>query len=87
MITSVIGWIIFGLVIGALARFVVPGPDPMTILSTIGLGVAGSYLGGLLGNLLFGGETGVHPASYLGSLIGAVILLIALRQYKRRNLT
>lgn len=81
MITSILGWIIFGLIVGALARFVVPGPDPMGLLATIGLGVAGSFVGGFLASLLFGGDAGLQPASFIGSFIGAILLIVALRRF------
>jgi uncharacterized membrane protein YeaQ/YmgE (transglycosylase-associated protein family) len=50
----VIGWIIFGLVVGIIARFLLPGPQPMGALLTILLGVAGSFFGGLIANLFQG---------------------------------
>lgn len=54
MLTLVIGIAITGLIIGALGRLVVPGPNPMGIFSTILVGVAGSILGGIIGRVLFG---------------------------------
>ena len=46
---DLLGWLFFGLIVGGLARFVVPGPDPMGCLATIALGVAGSLVGGSIG--------------------------------------
>ena len=54
MLFLVIAILISGLIIGALGRLVVPGPQRMGILSTILVGIAGSLLGGLLGRLVFG---------------------------------
>ncbi len=82
MLTFVIVLIIVGLIAGALARFLVPGRDPMGCLGTIVLGVAGSFLGGFLWNLIEYGHLETHkfhPAGILGSILGAIILLILLR--------
>jgi uncharacterized membrane protein YeaQ/YmgE (transglycosylase-associated protein family) len=75
---SVLGFVIallfIGLVAGFLARALVPGRDPMGIGGTILLGVAGSFLGGFLGRLLF--NTQRTTAGFIGSVIGAVLLLL-----------
>lgn len=54
MITYIIGLVISGLIVGALGRLAVPGPNPMTIGKTILIGIGGSFVGGLVGYLLFG---------------------------------
>ena len=67
MVGSIVGWIVFGLVVGAIARFVMPGPQPMGLIMTILLGVAGSFIGGYLGTLYHGGPIDAsQPASWLG---------------------
>jgi uncharacterized membrane protein YeaQ/YmgE (transglycosylase-associated protein family) len=72
-----------GLIVGALARLAVPGPDPMSLWRTIALGILGSILGTAVGRLL-GFETG----SILFSIVGAVLLLIAYRRLvQRRGIT
>jgi uncharacterized membrane protein YeaQ/YmgE (transglycosylase-associated protein family) len=72
-----------GLVVGALARFAVPGPDPMPIWLTILLGVAGSFLGGGIGFAMAG-----LLGALLGSVIAATLLLIAYRRFvQKRPLT
>lgn len=79
MIGFILGLIIVGLIAGALARFLVPGRDPMGIGATIALGILGSFLGGFLADVLFRSETadrGLSPAGIIGSVIGAVILLL-----------
>lgn len=74
---------LWGLVVGALARFVLPGPDPMGILATIGLGLAGSFVGGLLAGLLW-----VHTAGFVFSVVGAILLLFLHRRFvQHRSLT
>ena len=77
MITFILGLLIIGLIAGALARFLVPGRDPMGIGATIALGILGSFLGGFLADVLFrDGDAGLSPAGLLGSIIGAIILLL-----------
>jgi uncharacterized membrane protein YeaQ/YmgE (transglycosylase-associated protein family) len=78
--TSIIGWIVFGAVVGALARLVMPGRDPMGCVMTIVLGVAGSVIGGLLLGMLIGGRT-TDPAGWIGSVLGAVLLLWLYRRF------
>lgn len=85
MISSLIGWIIFGLIIGGLARLLMPGSDPLGCLGTILLGVGGSLLGGFLANLLLGRGEEFQPASFLGSLLGALLLLFLARQFSSRT--
>src|SRR5262245_49369159 len=55
LVMAIIGWIVFGLVVGIIARFLMPGPQPMGFILTAVLGVAGSFLGGYLGTLIHGG--------------------------------
>jgi uncharacterized membrane protein YeaQ/YmgE (transglycosylase-associated protein family) len=75
---SVLGWIIFGLIIGALAKLLMPGRDPGGIIVTILLGVVGALLGGFLGRAMgFYGPGEV--AGFVMSLIGAMILLFLYR--------
>jgi len=74
---SVISWLVFGLVIGAIARFLVPGKQPMHWMATILLGVLGSFLGGGISWLLFGApNSAVNPGGWIMSIIGAVILVL-----------
>lgn len=78
---DLLSWLIFGLIVGGIARFLVPGPDRLGCLGTIALGVAGSVVGGWLGWLLFGHpETHYHPAGFLGALLGAVLVLWVYRR-------
>jgi uncharacterized membrane protein YeaQ/YmgE (transglycosylase-associated protein family) len=71
---SILGWIVFGLVVGALAKLVMPGRDPGGIFVTIGLGIVGALLGGLLGRAVgwYGPGEG---AGFVMALLGALILL------------
>jgi uncharacterized membrane protein YeaQ/YmgE (transglycosylase-associated protein family) len=72
-----------GLVVGALARLALPGPDPMGILATIGLGLAGSFVGGLIAYLFMGRSGGI-----IFSILGAILLLYLYRRFvQHRPLT
>ena len=71
---SILGWIIFGLIVGALAKLVMPGRDPGGIIVTIVLGIVGALLGGWLGRAM--GWYGPNEAAgFVMALIGALILL------------
>lgn len=73
----IIGWIIFGLIVGLIARALMPGPQPMGLTLTIILGVLGSFVGGALANLFQGGNF-LEPraTSWIGSILGAIVLLL-----------
>jgi uncharacterized membrane protein YeaQ/YmgE (transglycosylase-associated protein family) len=74
---GILAWIVFGFVIGLLARAIVPGKQSMGFVMTTILGVAGSLIGGLVASALTGGRTGEFTsAGFIGSLIGAIVLLL-----------
>ena len=80
---TIVAVLVSGLVVGALARFAVPGPDPMPIWKTVLLGVAGSVLGGGVGYAVAG-----SPGVFIGSVLAATLLLILYRRLvERRPLT
>jgi len=84
----IISLIIIGLIAGALARLVVPGRDPIGIGGTIVLGVVGSFVGGFLGYVLFhkdSDEGFLQPSGIIGSIIGAIIVLLIYRHFSRRG--
>jgi uncharacterized membrane protein YeaQ/YmgE (transglycosylase-associated protein family) len=75
---AVLGWILFGLVVGAIAKLLMPGRDPGGFIVTILLGIAGALLGGFLGRALgLYGEG--DAAGFLMSLLGAIVLLVIYR--------
>ena len=75
---AILGWILFGLVVGALAKLVMPGRDPGGIIVTMLLGIAGAVLGGFAGRALgFYGEG--EAAGFVMSFVGAVALLAVYR--------
>jgi uncharacterized membrane protein YeaQ/YmgE (transglycosylase-associated protein family) len=77
---------IVGLVVGIVAKFLMPGRDPGGFIITAILGIAGMFLGGFLSNLIFGTGpvTGsLQPAGFIGGVIGAIILLALYRMFTR----
>jgi uncharacterized membrane protein YeaQ/YmgE (transglycosylase-associated protein family) len=84
---GIIGWILFGLVVGIIARFLMPGPQPMGIIITILLGIAGSFVGGFLASLVRGRALdGSEPAGWIGAILGALLLLFLYSRFARRTL-
>jgi uncharacterized membrane protein YeaQ/YmgE (transglycosylase-associated protein family) len=75
-------WAIFGLVVGALAKLIMPGNDPGGIIVTMLIGIAGSLVGGYLGRVLGLYGPG-QAAGFLMSIAGALVLLFAYRQFTR----
>ena len=73
-----IGHALFGLVIGIVAKLLVPGRNPGGIIVTALIGMAGGWLGGFLGRA-FGWYKEGHPAGFFMSVVGAVILLLVYR--------
>ena len=73
---TVLGWIVFGFVVGAIARFLMPGPQPMGMIMTTILGVVGSFVGGALWNVFHGAPfMEPAPASWVGAILGAFLVL------------
>ena len=68
-----------GLIAGVIARFLVPGPDPMGWVGTLILGIVGSFVGGTLAALVVGGTVTLSTAGIIGSIIGAIIVLLIWR--------
>ena len=82
-------FLLFGLIVGALARALMPGPDPMSIGMTMLIGAGGSLLGWVLGRAvgLYHSAEGIHPAGIVMSLVGALLLLAVVRSVRRRRVT
>ena len=73
----IIGWLLFGLIVGAIAKFLMPGNDPGGWIVTILLGIAGSFVGGFLASALLGRTD--QTAGWIGSIVGAMLLLFIYR--------
>ena len=88
-LTTIVTWLVFGAIVGIIARFLMPGPDPMGGLGTIVLGVIGSFIGGFLSQLLLAGNAAFPPPSsgWIGSIIGALVALALYRYSNGRRVT
>jgi uncharacterized membrane protein YeaQ/YmgE (transglycosylase-associated protein family) len=75
---GILGWIVFGLIVGAVAKLLMPGRDPGGIIVTSLIGIAGALLGGFIGRALgmYGPE---DPAGFVMALVGAIVLLVIYR--------
>ncbi|NQX28116.1 GlsB/YeaQ/YmgE family stress response membrane protein [Microbacteriaceae bacterium VKM Ac-2854] len=88
MVGLIISLIIVGLIAGALARLIVPGRQNISIVMTIVLGIVGSFVGGFLGYLLFQHDAMdgfFQPAGIIGSIIGAIIVLLIYTRFAGRS--
>ena len=81
---GLIGWMIFGLVVGVVAKFLMPGKDPGGIVVTTLLGIVGAVLGGYIGQSL-GLYQPQQAAGFFMALVGAVLLLAVYRMLMRRT--
>ncbi len=77
---SIVVYIIVGAVIGVLARFLVPGDDPLGVIGTIVLGIVGAVIGGWLAGEIFSETEGVD---WIASIVVAVLLVLAVRMFRR----
>lgn len=75
---GILAWIVFGFIIGLIARALLPGKQGMGFVMTTLLGIAGSVVGGLVASAISGtaNTTGFTPAGFIGSLVGAIGLLL-----------
>jgi len=76
---GIIVFLVVGLIAGFIARALVPGPDPMGWLGTMVLGVVGSFVGGVLLSLVTTGTFEISATGILGSIVGAIIVLLIWR--------
>ncbi len=80
---GILSWILLGLVVGALAKWIMPGKDPGGLIVTILIGIAGAAVGGYLGSMLgLGTVTGFNLGSLAVATGGALLLLFAYRKLK-----
>jgi uncharacterized membrane protein YeaQ/YmgE (transglycosylase-associated protein family) len=83
MISFLIVLIVMGFIIGALARFLVPGRDPMGMLGTIALGIVGTLISGFIGRAFFGADG--RFGSWIFALVITIILVLLLRRFAARG--
>jgi uncharacterized membrane protein YeaQ/YmgE (transglycosylase-associated protein family) len=85
---GIIAWIIFGLIAGAVAEWILPGKDPGGIIAKIIIGIVGAFIGGFIGTRIFGlqGVTGFNLHSFIIAIVGAIVLLLLYRLVVRRSL-
>ena len=76
MLLYILLLVVWGFVVGGLARWALPGPDPMPWYATVGLGLGGSLVGGIIARVLLGGAGG-----FIFAFLGAVLLLYAYRRF------
>jgi uncharacterized membrane protein YeaQ/YmgE (transglycosylase-associated protein family) len=75
---AIIGWIIFGLIVGIVAKFLMPGRDPGGFIITALLGIAGALLGGYLGRAMGFYREG-DPVGFIMAVVGSIVLLVLYR--------
>ena len=81
---GIIGWIVFGLIVGAIAKLLMPGRDPGGFIITILLGIAGALLGGFIGRAM-GWYAEGDAAGWIVSILGAIVLLAIYRMMVRKR--
>lgn len=89
MLWLIITLLVVGLIAGALARLLVPGHDRIGVGGTILIGIIGSFVGGFLGYLLFhhdASKGALQPSGIIGSVIGAILVLLAYRRFGGKRL-
>jgi uncharacterized membrane protein YeaQ/YmgE (transglycosylase-associated protein family) len=83
---AILSWIVFGLVVGIIAKLLMPGKDPGGFIVTMLLGIAGSLIGGFIGRAFSGSSPGASAgAGYIMSILGAIILLAIYRMMVGRR--
>ena len=81
---SIIGWILFGLIVGVVAKLIMPGPDPGGMIVTILLGIVGALIGGFIGRMLGWYGEG-DPVGFIMAVIGAIVVLFGFRKISSRS--
>ena len=80
---GILAWIVFGLIAGAVAKFLMPGNDPGGFIITILIGIAGAVIGGFIGSFLgLGGVDGFNLGSFAIAVLGALLLLFIYRKMR-----
>jgi uncharacterized membrane protein YeaQ/YmgE (transglycosylase-associated protein family) len=81
---GILSWLVLGLVVGIIAKFLMPGKDPGGFVITIILGIAGAFVGGFIGSRIgFGTVSGFDLRSLMVAVGGAILLLVIYRVFKK----
>ena len=81
---GILSWIVMGLIVGMLAKFIMPGRDPGGLVITVALGIGGAFVGGYIGSFLgIGTVSGFNVPSIFIATLGAIVLLALYRALKR----
>jgi uncharacterized membrane protein YeaQ/YmgE (transglycosylase-associated protein family) len=83
-LASILGYVLVGLIVGLLARLLVPGRDPIGLIGTLFVGVLGAVIGGWLAGAVFAETAGVD---WIASILVAIVLVLLLRAGSRRRMT
>jgi uncharacterized membrane protein YeaQ/YmgE (transglycosylase-associated protein family) len=79
---GILSWILLGLIVGALAKWIMPGRDPGGIIVTMLLGIAGALVGGAIASLIgLGNVTGINIGSIIIAVLGAILILVIYRRF------
>ena len=81
---SILGWIVFGLIVGVVGKLVMPGKDPGGFIATVAIGIVGAVIGGFLGRL-FGMYGENDPVGFVMAVVGAVVFLWLYRLIARQT--
>ena len=82
---AVLGWMLFGLIVGVIAKLVMPGRDPGGIFVTMLIGIVGAFLGGFIGRAIGWYQPG-EPAGFFVATVGAILLLFIVGLIRRRSI-
>lgn len=84
ILLAIIAWAVFGLIVGAIARLLVPGRQPMSLMMTMVMGIVGSFVGGAIAWVFT--QDIYHPAGWILSIVGAVIVVwLYAASYRRHH--
>lgn len=83
---SLLAFIVFGLIVGLIARALMPGRQGMGLIATALLGMAGSFVGGLVGSMIYGGRMfELHTSGIIGSILGSMLVMFLVGMAGRRS--
>lgn len=82
---TLLTWLLFGLLTGYVAKWLHPGAEPEGIVSTVGIGIIGSFVGGAINWILGMGANAFAPSGFLMSIVGGIICCVAWRWYTLKN--